>query len=73
MRYKYNILKILHSRTYKEYLYIRKEAPKKLGISKRTWERWLYIKEDDKAEINYSTLKKISELLNVSIEDLINI
>lgn len=70
---KYNILKILRkNNSYEEYSLIIDKAPKLLGISERTWKYWIYLSKNEKTEIPYTYLKRISVLLDTDIESLIN-
>ena len=70
---KYNILKILHTRFSKVQSHQKqKEIIEKLYVSKRTFISWLYMPKNKQTEIRYSYLKKMSEILGVSVDELIN-
>ena len=70
---KYNILRILHTRFSKvQATQKQKEIIDRLFISRRTLISWLYMPKNKQTEIRYSYLKKMSEILGVSVEELIN-
>lgn len=70
---KYKILKILREKkSYNEYIFIKNNAPKLIGVSSRNWLNWLYMPKQSKTEIPYSYLKRIAELLDTTVDELIN-
>lgn len=68
---KYAILDILRQMPYWQYKQLRQSIPEHLNVSRHTFKRWIYLKKTDKAEIPLNKLKKIAQLLNVDINQLV--
>ncbi len=76
---KYRILEFLKALPYDEYRIARKNLPIALEISKRTFERWLYLTTDSKMQIpadklailsNYFKLDSMEQLINYKVKQL---
>lgn len=69
---KYNILKIMQTYPVYQYRQLMKSIPQQINISHSQWRKWLYLKKDSRYEIPHEQLNSIAQLLNVTIDDLIN-
>ncbi len=69
---KYNILKLLKKLPYQEYTVAKRKLPVACKVSKRTFERWLYVTKTDRLEISADKLAVIAQFLNCSMEELLN-
>lgn len=70
---KYKILQYLKQLPYDEYRLAKKKLPLALKVSKRTFERWIYLEKDSKQEIPADKLAVISSYLDIeSMEQLFN-
>ncbi len=72
MPYKYNILPKLRKLSVEDYEIAMIFFPEALGVSKSTWEKYIYIKQDDSRELRPEQLMVISSFFECSMEDLIN-
>ena len=70
--YKYNIIYRLKQLSVEDYQISWDFFPEALGITKHTWKRWIYLKQDDPAEIRVSQLQLIASFFDCQIEELIN-
>lgn len=69
---KYNILDRLNQLPHEEYRIAKNKLPLALKISKRTFERWIYLSELDRLEIPADKLAIIAKYLCCTIEELFN-
>lgn len=72
MNYKYSIKEKLWQLPMWEYKKIRKEIPKLLGKTQRTFDRYCTIKIDEFADIPAQDLDIIASFLNCKADDLKN-
>jgi len=70
---KYNILKFLKKLSYNEYAIVKRKLPVACKVSKRTFERWLYVTKEERLEISADKLAIIANYFNCSIEELLNV
>lgn len=70
--YKYNILQRLQSKPHNEYKKYRAQIPIALGISPKTFDSYLYIKENDSKTIPSDRLMDIASILECTAEELYN-
>jgi len=71
-RRKYNILKFLKKLPYNEYVIAKRKLPVACKVSKRTFERWLYVNKEERLEISADKLALIANFFGCSIEQLLN-
>lgn len=70
---KYRILEYLKKLPHEEYKIAKNKLPLALEVSKRTFERWLYLTIDSKMEVSADKLAIISHFFELnSIDELIN-
>ncbi|GAA4276300.1 hypothetical protein [Aquimarina mytili] len=70
---KYKILECLKKLPYEEYRIAKKNLPFALEVSKRTFERWLYLETGSKMQIPADKLAIVSNYLGLeSMDELIN-
>ncbi len=69
---KYTIQNKLNRLSYNEYKIAKDKLPIALKINKRTFDRWLYILQEDVAEIPADKLAVIAKFLDCKIEDMFN-
>ncbi len=69
---KYNILKFLKKLPYDEYAIAKRKLPVACKVSKRTFERWLYVTKEERLEISADKLAVIARFFDCSIEELLN-
>lgn len=69
---KYNILKFLKKLPYNEYTVAKGKLPVACKVSKRTFERWLYVTKEERLEISADKLAVIANYFNCTIEELLN-
>jgi hypothetical protein len=69
---KYNILKFLKRLPYREYIIAKQKLPVACKVSKRTFERWLYVNKTERLEVSADKLAIIACFFNCSIEELLN-
>ncbi len=69
---KYNILKFLKKLPYNEYAIAKRKLPVACRVSKRTFERWLYVTKEERLEISADKLAVIARFFGCSIEELLN-
>jgi len=72
MNYKYSIKEKLWQLPMREYKKVRKELPKLLGKTLRTFDRYCSIKVDEFADIPAQDLDLIASYLNCTADDLKN-
>lgn len=72
MNYKYAIKEKLWQLPMREYKKVRKELPKLLGKTIRTFDRYCSIKTDEFADIPVQDLDIIASYLNCKADDLKN-
>jgi hypothetical protein len=70
---KYSIKDALESLSVKEYKVALKKIPECLGISQRTFERYLDVKATDTYSIPSDHLAALAIFFNCSMEELVNI
>jgi hypothetical protein len=71
-KYKYKIHDHLAELPYNQFKKVKKVLPEALGVNRRTFYRWLNVKEGDKTEIPSDKLALIAKLLNKPIEKMFN-
>lgn len=69
---KYNILKYLKKLPYQEYTIAKRKLPVACKVSKRTFERWLYVTKTERLEISADKLAIIARFFDCTIEELLN-
>jgi hypothetical protein len=69
---KYNILKFLKKLPYNEYTIAKSKLPVACKVSKRTFERWLYVTKEERLEVSADKLALIANYFNCTIEELLN-
>ena len=69
---KYAILDHLRQLSLSDYKTAMNNLPSELGVSKRTFERYMYAFEDDRLQVSADKLAIIANFLGCNIEDLIN-
>jgi hypothetical protein len=69
---KYKIQEFLNSLPYEDYRIAKNKLPLALGVSKRTFERWMYLTHDDRLEVPADKLAIIAKFLGKKIEDFFN-
>ncbi|GGX23663.1 hypothetical protein [Aquimarina muelleri] len=69
---KYHILKFLKKLPYNEYTIAKRKLPVACKVSKRTFERWLYVNKEDRLEISADKLALIANYFNCTMEELLN-
>ncbi len=72
MTRKYNILKHLKQLPHEEYKIAKNKLPLALNVSKRTFERWMYLTQDQSLEVPADKLAVIAKFFNVKIEEMFN-
>ena len=70
MQYKYNILHRINRLPYKIGKKFKKEAPAMLGIAPSTFNKYIYLKEDDQCEIRATLLIQIADFFEVHPREL---
>jgi hypothetical protein len=70
VNYKYNILERLQRLPYKTCKRYKKEIPSILKVSPKTFNTWLYIKEDSSQTIKADRLAELSRIFKVSMIEL---
>lgn len=69
---KYTIQNKLNRLSHNEYRIAKNKLPIALNINKRTFDRWIYILQEDNAEIPADKLAVIAKFLGCKIEDMFN-
>ena len=69
---KYNILKYLKKLPYQEYTIAKRKLPVACKVSKRTFERWLYVTKEERLEISADKLAIVANFFDCAIEELLN-
>ncbi|WP_281991257.1 hypothetical protein [Aquimarina aggregata] len=69
---KYNVLQFLKRLPYNEYIIAKRKLPVACKVSKRTFERWLYVTKEERLEISADKLALIANYFNCTIEELLN-
>ncbi len=69
---KYVILQKMQKLPHKDYCIAKNKLPIALKISKRTFEKWMYLEIGDKTEVSADKLAIIAKYLESSIEDMFN-
>ena len=70
---KYKILEYLKKLPHEEYKIAKQKLPLALEVSKRTFERWIYLNIDSKMQVSADKLAIISNFFGLnSIDELIN-
>ncbi|MAQ75595.1 MAG: hypothetical protein CL613_04595 [Aquimarina sp.] len=69
---KYCILKYLKKLPYHEYAIAKRKLPIACKVSKRTFERWLYVTKTERLEVSADKLAIIAKFFDCTIEDLLN-
>lgn len=69
---KYRIQEYLNGLPYDDYRIAKNKLPLALGVSKRTFERWMYLTTGDKLEIPADKLAIIAKYLGKQIEEFFN-
>lgn len=69
---KYAIHQLMEKLSYKEYRIAKNKLPIALKVSKRTFERWMYLQIGDKTEIPSDKMAMIAKYFKVSMEDMFN-
>lgn len=72
MNYKYNIYWLLHRLPSNEVKAATEWLAKSCGVSLKTFERWMYYKEDNAAEIQFSNLLLMADFFRVPVEKMTN-
>lgn len=69
--YKYTLHHKLRQLTINDYEIAMEFLPKKLFVSKSTFKRWIYLKNDSPAEISYSNLRSLATFFQCEPKDLL--
>jgi hypothetical protein len=69
---KYNIKLYLYQLPKTSYDDARKNLPEKLGITSRTWEKWLNLEKDALQTIPVDKMYQLAKFFDIEIEDLLN-
>lgn len=69
---KYTIQELIYRLPFEEYRIAKNKLPLALGVSKRTFERWMYITLGEKLEVPADKLAIIAKYLGQPIEELFN-
>ena len=72
MTYKYCIREKIQELTHEEYKHLRKELPKAIGKTSRTFDRYCTLKAEDFGDIPAQDLDIIASFFNCSANDLKN-
>lgn len=72
LEYKYRIKEKLESLPYEQYRIAKRTLPKALGITKRTFERYLYTRLDDKYSIPSDHLASLAAYFKCTMEELLS-
>lgn len=70
--YKYRLIYLLKNLEQDDYELSLKQLPQHCGVSRRTFERWVYIKKDSHFEIPLNSAMRLALWFQVSIEELYN-
>ncbi len=73
MKYKFNIYWQLQKMPYNQHQEAKTYLPSVLNISVRTFENWMYAKEDNSLEIPLEALILMAQFFRVPLMDLVNI
>lgn len=68
--YKYRILEFLYKLSKEKYDVSKNVLPKKLGISERTFHRYIYVKADSEYQIPAEHLFQLANYFQVSMADM---
>lgn len=69
---KYAIHQLMEKLSYKEYRIAKNKLPIALKVSKRTFERWMYLELGDKTEVPSDKMAMLAKYFNVKMEDMFN-
>jgi len=69
---KYSILDRLQELPHNKYVIAKKELPKALGVSKSTFDKWIYFKYSEPNQIPLDKIAMLANFFNVRIENLMN-
>lgn len=69
---KYNLLKKLKALPHDRYKLAKNKLPVALGVSKVTFNAWLYIRQDDPRQIPTNKLNAMAHFFNCTIDELVN-
>lgn len=69
---KYKIQEFLNGLPYDDYRIAKNKLPLALGVSKRTFERWMYLTNEDRLEVPADKLAIIAKYLDKKMEEFFN-